>query len=81
MTTNPFDDEEGEFHVLVDDEGRHSLWPAFAAVPAGWRPVFGPAARASALEYVENAWDDIRPRSLRSPERPGTGTAEGGASR
>ncbi len=33
--TNPFDDEDGEFLVLVNDEGQHSLWPAQLAVPAG----------------------------------------------
>ncbi len=44
MSTNPFDDENGQFHVLVNDEDQHSLWPAFAEVPAGWRSVFGPAA-------------------------------------
>ncbi|MCB5181245.1 MbtH family protein [Streptomyces antimicrobicus] len=81
MTTNPFDDAEGAFHVLVNDEGQHSLWPAFAAVPAGWRSVFGPGARASALEYVETAWDDMRPRSVRAPRRAGAGTAEGGTPR
>ena len=31
---NPFDDESGEFFVLRNDEGQHSLWPSFAAVPA-----------------------------------------------
>ncbi|MDX3691327.1 MbtH family protein [Streptomyces europaeiscabiei] len=65
MTTNPFDNEEGEFCVLVNDEDQHSLWPAFAAVPAGWRPVFGPADRKSALEYVEDRWTDMRPKGLR----------------
>ncbi|GAA3772731.1 MbtH family protein [Streptomyces phyllanthi] len=65
MTTNPFDNEDGEFHVLVNDEDQHSLWPAFATLPAGWRSVFGPAGRQSALEYVEARWTDMRPKSLR----------------
>jgi len=25
--TNPFETEDGEFCVLVNDEGQHSLWP------------------------------------------------------
>ena len=33
--TNPFDDEDGTFLVLRNEELQHSLWPAFAAVPAG----------------------------------------------
>ena len=26
--TNPFEDDNGTFHVLVNDEGQHSLWPS-----------------------------------------------------
>ncbi|WP_166905371.1 MbtH family protein [Mycobacterium sp. DL440] len=65
MSSNPFDDENGTFYVLVNDEDQHSLWPAFADVPAGWRTVFGAAGRAECLSYVEEIWSDVRPRSLR----------------
>jgi MbtH protein len=62
--TNPFDDEDGVFLVLVNDEDQHSLWPEFAEVPAGWKVVFGPSDREQALAYVEKNWVDMRPRSL-----------------
>ncbi|MFF3346906.1 MULTISPECIES: MbtH family protein [Streptomyces] len=62
--SNPFEDPEGVYLVLVNDENQHSLWPDFADVPAGWRVVHGPAARQSCLEYVETHWTDMRPRSL-----------------
>lgn len=62
---NPFDDPEGRFLVLVNDEDQHSLWPEFAAVPGGWRHVHGPVDREAALAYVEENWTDLRPRSLR----------------
>ncbi|MFJ8547234.1 MbtH family protein [Streptomyces sp. NPDC093586] len=65
MAVNPFDDENGEFCVVVNDEEQHSLWPTFAAVPAGWRVVAGPAGRAESIAYVEENWTDLRPRSLR----------------
>lgn len=65
MSTDPFEDENGQFHVLVNDEDQYSLWPAFAQVPAGWRSVFGPAGRAESVAYVEAHWTDMRPRSLR----------------
>ena len=32
VSSNPFDDENGSFLVLVNDEEQHSLWPAFADV-------------------------------------------------
>lgn len=65
MSTNPFDDEDGRFFVLVNDEDQHSLWPTFADVPEGWRVVFGEDSRKACLEYVEKNWTDMRPRSLR----------------
>ena len=63
--TNPFDDAEGTFLVLVNDEDQHSLWPEFAQVPEGWTPVYGPVPRDEALVYVDIHWTDLRPRSLR----------------
>ncbi|WP_131742360.1 MbtH family protein [Actinomadura roseirufa] len=62
--TNPFDDADGTFLVLVNAEDQHSLWPSFADVPEGWTTAFGPAARPECLAYVEENWTDIRPRSL-----------------
>ncbi|MBB6122110.1 MbtH family protein [Nocardiopsis algeriensis] len=63
--TNPFDDPDGTFLVLVNDEDQHSLWPEFAPVPAGWTAVHGPTGRDEALRYVDTHWTDLRPRSLR----------------
>ncbi len=65
MSSNAFDDENASFFVLVNDEEQHSLWPVFADVPAGWRVAYGEAPRADCLEYIEQNWTDIRPKSLR----------------
>ncbi|MBF6079514.1 MbtH family protein [Nocardia beijingensis] len=65
MSSNPFDDDEGEFYVLVNDEEQFSLWPTFADVPAGWQVAFGASSRAACLEYVDQNWTDMRPKSLR----------------
>lgn len=62
--TNPFDDVDGEFFVLVNDEEQYSLWPTFADVPAGWRVVRGPHTRGDCLAFVEENWTDLRPKSL-----------------
>jgi MbtH protein len=64
MSTNPFDDADGRFLVLVNGEGQHSLWPSFADVPGGWTVAFEENTRAACLEYVEANWTDLRPRSL-----------------
>ncbi|MGW0160488.1 MbtH family protein [Mycobacterium sp. NPDC003323] len=65
MSNNPFDDEDGVFYVLINDEEQYSLWPTFAEVPQGWRVVFGESTRADCLAYVEETWADLRPKSLR----------------
>jgi len=65
MSTNPFDDEDGRFYVLINDEEQYSLWPTFAEVPQGWRVVFGEESRAACVEYVGQNWTDMRPKSLR----------------
>ncbi len=62
--TNPFDDDNGLFVVLVNDENQHSLWPSFADVPAGWTVALTESSRADCLAYVEEHWKDMRPASL-----------------
>lgn len=62
--SNPFDDENGTFLVLVNEENQHSLWPSFADVPEGWTLVHGPDGRTECLDYVEARWTDMRPASL-----------------
>ncbi|MFR9750894.1 MbtH family protein [Nocardia sp. 004] len=61
---NPFDDDDAQFYVLINEEGEHSLWPIFAAVPGGWTIAHGAADRASCLQYVQDHWVDMRPKSL-----------------
>ena len=62
--TNPFEDPDAQYLVLVNDEGQHSLWPVFADVPGGWTAVFGEAVRQDCLDYIEKSWTDLRPKSL-----------------
>ncbi|GAA4657297.1 mycobactin NRPS accessory protein MbtH [Streptomyces chumphonensis] len=65
MPTNPFDDDDGRFHAVVNDEDQYALWPAFRDIPDGWHSVYGEASRAEVLEYIERTWTDMRPRGLR----------------
>lgn len=62
--SNPFENPDGVYSVLVNDEGQHSLWPDFAEVPAGWRVAHGPGTRQSCLDHIEANWTDMRPHSL-----------------
>jgi MbtH protein len=62
--TNPFDDENSEFMVLVNEEGQYSLWPTFREVPDGWKAVGPRGSRKECLDYIEENWTDMRPKSL-----------------
>lgn len=64
--TNPFENEDGQFSVLVNDEEQYSLWPDAIAVPDGWKAVYGPAGRAECLRFVEETWTDMRPTGARN---------------
>ncbi|SOD62593.1 MbtH protein [Streptomyces zhaozhouensis] len=64
MATNPFEDDNASYYVLVNDENQHSLWPAFAEIPAGWTTVHGQDSRTACLEYIDTHWTDMRPKSL-----------------
>jgi MbtH protein len=63
--TNPFEDNDANFLVLVNQEEQYSLWPSFAPVPSGWSSAFGPGKRQACLDYVDQNWTDMRPASLR----------------
>jgi MbtH protein len=65
MTTNPFDDEDGKFLVLVNDEEQYSLWPSFHEIPVGWREGGPAGSRAECLAWIDEHWTDLRPKSLR----------------
>ncbi|WP_034088817.1 MbtH family protein [Streptacidiphilus albus] len=62
--TNPFEDENAEYQVLVNEENQHSLWPTWIEAPTGWSAAFGTAGRQDCLDYIEANWTDIRPASL-----------------
>jgi MbtH protein len=62
--SNPFEDPEGTYIVLINDEGQYSLWPEFIAVPAGWTIVHQPDTRQACLDYINENWTDMRPKSL-----------------
>nr|ATU31796.1 MbtH protein [Streptomyces sp. KCB13F003] len=62
--SNPFENDEAFYLVLVNKEGQHSVWPGFADVPQGWEVAFGPQLRQECLDFVNTNWTDMRPKSL-----------------
>jgi MbtH protein len=62
--TNPFEDPDGTYLVLINDEGQYSLWPAFIDVPAGWRVAYAHDTLQACTDYINQHWTDMRPQSL-----------------
>ena len=62
--TNPFEGENGSYLVLANDEGQHSLWPSFMNVPSGWTIAHEKDTRKRCLDYINENWIDMRPKSL-----------------
>jgi len=72
MGVNPFKDDIDSFFVSVNGEEQHSLWrylhslwSVFANLPVGQRVVYGEADGAGRLDYIEQNWTNIPPKSLR----------------
>jgi MbtH protein len=61
---NPFEQDDRSYHVLINDEGQYSLWPATNDTPAGWTVVLADKPREECLAHVEANWTDMRPKSL-----------------
>ena len=66
MMTNPFENENGMYTVLINDEGQFSLWPAFIDIPSGWDTIYGEESRKNCLDYISQEWKDMRPNSLKN---------------
>jgi len=52
------------YRVVQNAGGRYGLWPADAAVPAGWREVLR-ARKPECAEYVRRAWPELFARETR----------------
>lgn len=62
---NVFDEPDGRFVVLVNDEEQCSLWPSTTDRPAGWRIARAEGSRQECRDFVEATWSDLRPAGAR----------------
>lgn len=53
------------YDVVVNDEEQYSIWPSHKKVPAGWRRTQKTGPKQECLDYVNEVWTDMRPKSLR----------------
>ncbi|HEX2204052.1 MAG TPA: MbtH family protein [Longimicrobium sp.] len=53
------------YQVVVNHEEQYSIWPADRELPLGWTAVGPSGPKAECLEWIEQTWTDMRPKSLR----------------
>jgi MbtH protein len=54
-----------EYKVVKNHEEQHSIWPTDKRTPSGWNDTGKVGTKAECLEYIQQAWADLRPLSLR----------------
>ena len=62
------EDEEDKtiYHAVVNHEEQYSIWPAQKPMPVGWQKAGKTGRKAEVLNYIETAWTDMRPLSVRN---------------
>lgn len=57
--------KEVHYSVVVNSEDQYSIWPEYKDIPVGWQASGTSGNREACLEWIEQNWLDLRPRSLR----------------
>lgn len=61
QVSNPFDDVQGQFYLLQNDNQQFSLWPAQCALPAGWRVMCQPQSQDACNDWLSTHWSTLTP--------------------
>lgn len=57
-----------EYCVVVNIEEQYSVWPTCKEIPLGWKNVGKVGTRRECLDYIKDAWVDMRPKRLKDAE-------------
>lgn len=58
-------DDQQMYRVVRNHEEQYSIWFAERDLPAGWEAVGKEGTKEECLDYIEEEWTDMRPKSLR----------------
>jgi MbtH protein len=53
------------YQVIINSEEQYSIWRQQSKIPMGWKPVGFNGIKSECLKYINDAWIDMRPKSLR----------------
>lgn len=83
---NPDQEDARTYKVVLNHEEQYSIWPADRENALGWSDAGKVGGKEECLAYIEEAWTDMRPLSLRkkmeksaaSPPPPPASTGRAG---
>lgn len=58
-------DDVRTYTVVVNHEEQYSIWPVGKQIPLGWKDAGKSGPKEECLNYIKEAWTDMRPLSLR----------------
>lgn len=58
-------EDEEEYICLVNEEEQYSIWFSWKDIPVGWQKVGPTGRKQEVLDYINEVWTDMRPKSLR----------------
>lgn len=53
------------YKVVLNHEEQYSIWPADRENALGWRDEGKTGTKQECLDYINEVWTDMRPKSLR----------------
>lgn len=59
--TNPFDNPQGQFYILQNNQQQYSLWPAQCVLPDGWRVLCEPQPQDACNVWLDAHWQTLTP--------------------
>ncbi|PVM91874.1 MbtH family protein [Caulobacter endophyticus] len=62
------DDDNTLYTVVVNHEEQYSIWPASRDLPVGWASAGFSGTKSQCLEFIQEVWTDMRPKSLREAQ-------------
>lgn len=66
--SNPFDNPQGQFYILRNDQQQYSLWLAHCDLPAGWTVVCPPQSAEACNAWLAANWSTLTPPIMRHKE-------------
>jgi MbtH protein len=58
-------DDPTVYRAVVNDEEQYSIWAVHRELPLGWRDAGKSGSKRECLDWIQKAWTDMRPLSLR----------------